>query len=198
MRAVPRVPLALALALCVLLAACSSRRDDAASTSGRPSASSGTSAATTTTTAPTNPAQVTALRLDPTKSYGNDYADGILPVGDGLFVTDGPKAGYVYRCRAPVGGGGAQSRGPWLVHNHTQYDLNKKVAVQGDVRWVGTYSMTIDGSQRVITTNDLPHDHTAGVFPVQPSDPASQYDRNPNRIAAQSLTYRLAATPTVN
>jgi hypothetical protein len=31
---------------------------------------------------------------------------------------------------------------------------------------------------------------------VQPSDPAYQYDRNPNSIASQSLTYTLDANPT--
>ena len=198
MRVTPRIPLAVTLALCVLLAACSSGGDDASSTAPRSTGNAGTNAPATTTTAPTNPAQVTGFRLDATADHGNDYADGILPVGDGRYVTDGPKAGYVYRCRAPIGGGGAQTRGPWFVNNNTEYDLNKKVAVQGNVRWDGQYSMTIEGTQRVITTNDLPHDHTTGVFPVQPSDPAYQYDRNPNRIAAQSLTYRLAATPTVN
>jgi hypothetical protein len=51
-----------------------------------------------------------------------------------------------------------------------------------------------DGA-RTVTTNDLPRDHTTGEFPVQPDDPAYQYDRNPNQIAAQSLTYDLNANP---
>ena len=58
--------------------------------------------------------------------------------------------------------------------------------------------MSISGSTRTIVTNDLPRDHTTGNFPVQPDDPAYQYDRNPNSIAAQALTYSLAASPTVN
>ena len=89
------------------------------------------------------------------------------------------------------------ARGPWFVNDNTEYDVDKKVAVQGDVQWDANYSMSIDGDTRVITTNDLPRDHTTGVFPVQPSDPAYQYDRNPNSIAAQPLTYRLDATPSV-
>src|SRR5260370_37082226 len=55
----------------------------------------------------------------------------------------------------------------------------------------------MSGDNRVITTNVLPRDHTTGVFPVQPSDPAYQYDRNPNQIAPQSLTYTLNASTTV-
>ena len=119
MHAAPRLPVFGALALCALLAACSSSGNDAASTATRGADPAGTAAASTTTTTPANPAQVTALRLDPAASYGNDYADGVLPVGDGKYVTDGPKAGFVYRCSAPVGGGGAQSRGPWFVSNNT-------------------------------------------------------------------------------
>lgn len=157
--------------------------------------SSGTAASSTTST--TGSAATTSLTLDPNHDYGNVYADGILPVGDGKYVTDAPKQGYVYVCRAPVGGGGASARGPWFVNNNTEYDLNKKVSVAGTVTWDGSYSMTIDGNHRVITTNDLPRDHPTGVFPVQPSDPAYQYDRNPNHIAAQSLTYTLDARPTV-
>lgn len=153
--------------------------------------------AASSTTSTTGSAATTGLKLDPKHNYGNVYADGVLPVGDSKYVTDAPKPGYVYVCHAPVGGGGASARGPWFVNNNTEYDLSKKVAVEGAVKWSGSYSMNVTGSQRVIATNDLPRDHTTGVFPVQPSDPAYQYDRNPNHIAAQSLTYTLSARPTV-
>jgi len=195
-RASRPVTITAALAVLALLAGCSSGGGDSASTDTRPATTSGTEA--TSTTGATNAAQVTDLRLDTKQDYGNDYADGVLPVGDQHYVTDTPKSGYVYVCRAPSGGGGAQSRGPWFVNNDTEYDLDLKVAVEGTVQWNGTYTETIEGDQRVIATNDVPHDHTTGVFPVQASDPAYQYDRNPNHIAEQSLTYRVAATPTVN
>jgi YHYH protein len=113
-------------------------------------------------------------------------------------VTDAPQKGSVYLCRAPQGqAGGAGTRGPWFVNNNAEYDISKKLAVEGDVRWEGNYSETISGGSRVITTNDLPRDHVTGAFPVQPSDPANQYDRNPNQIAPQSLTYTLSAEPKV-
>ena len=152
---------------------------------------------TSSSAAKTSADATTDLTLDPSHDYGNAYADGILPVGDGKYVTDAPEQGYVYRCRAPGGGGGASTHGPWFINNNTEYDLNQKVAVEGAVQWDGNYAMNVDGADRVITTNDLPRDHTTGVFPVQPSDPAYQYDRNPNHIAAQSLTYTLNATPSV-
>jgi hypothetical protein len=47
-----------------------------------------------------------------------------------------------------------------------------------------------------VKTNDLPHGHTTGTFPVGVNDPAVAYDRNPNHIAAQSITWSLPAGPT--
>ncbi len=175
------------LVLCV--AACSSEASDPSS------------ATTTTVTASTiapDSNRVTDLVLDPDHDYGDKYANGILPVGDGRYVTDGPKAGSVYLCHEPMtGGGGAMERGPWFINDNTEYDSSEKVAVEGEVTWDGTYSMDVQGTGRVITTNDLPDDHTTGDFPIQASDPAYQYDRNPNSIAAQSLTYALTAAPEV-
>src|SRR5262249_52315886 len=135
-------------------------------------------ARTTTTTVASNASDADGtLMLDTAKDYGDKYADGILPVGDGRYTTDAPKQGYLYVCRAfGQQAGGAMSRGPWFVNDNTEYDINKKVAVEGTVQWDASYSMSIDGDTRVITTNDLPRDHTTGVFPVQPSDPAYQYD----------------------
>ncbi len=145
-----------------------------------------------------NANQVTSLRLDPNKNYGNKYANGILPVGDNKYDMSAAKQGYVYLCHRPnPNGGGASTRGPWFINNNTEYDLNKKVSVQGNVKWQGSYNMNVSGDKRIITTNDLPSDHTTGTFPVSPSDPAYKYDRNPNSIAAQSLSYELAAVPTI-
>ena len=55
--------------------------------------------------------------------------------------------------------------------------------------------MTVTNGSRVIKTNDLPTDHTTGTFPVAGSDPAFAYDRNPNSIAAQPVTWALPANP---
>jgi len=54
----------------------------------------------------------------------------------------------------------------------------------------------VSGGRRVVKTNDLPQGHTTGTFPVSASDPASAYDRNPNHIAAQSISWSLPADPT--
>jgi hypothetical protein len=147
----------------------------------------------------TQPAAVQGIQLDASKSYGNKYANGILPVGDGKYVSDAAKQGYVYACSGYANNlkssqGGANKRGPWFTNNNTQYDLNKKLHVQGAVTWQASFSNKISGATRTIITNDLPN-HTTGVFPISPTDPSYSYDRNPNLITEQSLTYNLSANP---
>lgn len=151
---------------------------------------------TKTTTTPTE-ATVPGLQLDPNKNYGDKYADGVLPVGDNQYVTASAEKGKIYMCSAnfvPANQAGAQTRGPWFIGT-TSWNINKKYAVRGSVQWQQKITNTVSGSSRVITTNDLP-DHVTGTFPVASSDPAYQYDRNPNSIASQSLTYTLSANPT--
>jgi hypothetical protein len=140
---------------------------------------------------------VEGIKLDPAKNYGVKYADGLLPVGDSKYVTDGAKKGYIYMCNAnfvPADQAGAQTRGPWFVNNNTQWDINKKVEVQGNVNWDQNITVEIKSGKRVVTTNDLP-DHHTGVFPVSNSDPAYNYDRNPNSIKGQSFVYSLTEKP---
>lgn len=147
--------------------------------------------------------KVQGLQLDPNKNYGNKYANGLLPVGDGKYVTSGPKQGYVYACNQyaqnlATAQGGAGSRGPWFTDNNTEYNINEKAHVEGSVYWSGQFSDTVSGNTRTIISNDLPVSDPTGTFPIQSSDPAYQYDRNPNSITAQSFTYALNADPTYN
>ncbi len=147
---------------------------------------------------PTEQKQVAqGLELDPNKNYGDKYKNGILPVGDKKYTTDAAKKGYIYLCNAnfvPESQAGATARGPWFIGT-TQWDINKKSMVNGQVDWTEQFSMSIASGKRVLTTNNLP-DHHTGTYPVASSDPAYQYDRNPNSIKAQSLTYSLNANPT--
>jgi hypothetical protein len=148
------------------------------------------------TTSDTSEEQIEGLQLDPSKDYGNKYADGILPVGDEQYTTSSAQKGKVYMCNAnfvPDSQAGAQTRGPWFIGT-TQWDLNEKYAVQGSVKWEQNITSQQSGGKRIITTNGLP-DHDTGIFPVGSSDPAYQYDRNPNAIKSQSLTYDLAGSP---
>jgi len=188
----------LAVAFTVSLAACgsSASEGDGASatttTATSASTSSTTAAATATSTWPT-----TDLVLDPSKDYGDLYADGILPVGDGKVVLDEPEVGQVYLCHdgGDASVGGAQERGPWFINDNTEYDINQKIYVEGSVTWDGEYDLTVEGGERVIETNAVPDDHTTGEFPVASDDPAYQYDRNPNAISEQELEYRVTAEP---
>ncbi|HWT40272.1 MAG TPA: YHYH protein [Dongiaceae bacterium] len=165
-----------------------------------PAQSSVMSTQNTSSSQQKTPVASSNLTLDESKNYGNKYANGLLPVGDSHYVTDAPKTGYVYACsqyaqNLTQGGGGAQARGPWFTNNNTEYDINKKIHVNGAVTWTPQFTNTLSQDSRIITTNDLPS-HTTGIFPIAASDPASQYDRNPNTITAQSLTFTLAAAPT--
>ncbi len=157
-------------------------------------------------TAPTSPqtgeqqpaAAISTVTLDPDHNYGDKYANGLLPVGDNMYMTNGAKKGSVYMCNAnfvPASQAGAQTRGPWFTNNNTQWDLNKKAHIQGAVSWEQKITITLKDGKRVIVTNDLP-DHKTGDFPVGSSDPARKYDANPNTIKEQSLTYTLAGNPT--
>src|SRR6185437_9577291 len=90
--------------------------------------------------------------------------------------------------------GGASHSDPWI--HGTTWDETAKITVRGAVSWPNaTYSVTLSGSQRIIKTNDLPQKFTTGVFPISRSDPAFQYDGNPNAITPQSIQYTLPADP---
>jgi hypothetical protein len=73
--------------------------------------------------------------------------------------------------------------------------VNKKLHVQGSVTWQADYSNTLKGNTRTIVTNDLPT-HPTGTFPIAATDPAYAYDRNPNTIKGQTMTFALSANPT--
>ena len=120
-----------------------------------------------------------------------------LPIGDGKYTTY-PQVGYVYSCQATItGGGGASVDGPWINLDAGTFDFLAKVVVQGSVSWPShAFSATLSGATRTITGNALP-DHDTGTFPIASTDPAYAYDKNPNSISAQTLSWALTATPTV-
>jgi hypothetical protein len=119
-----------------------------------------------------------------------------VPLGDGQLSTS-PKVGSLDSCRTSFPStGGAQAVGPWIdTTNHT-WNSTTKVAVQGSVSWpTASYTVTVSGGRRHITTNDLPTGHASGTFPVGASDPAAAYDRNPNHLGTQSISWSLPANP---
>lgn len=121
-----------------------------------------------------------------------------IPLGDGYLSTS-PKVGYVESCQTSFPSvGGAQVVGPWINTTAKTWDSLTKIHVQGAVSWPSaSYSVTVSGESRIITTNDLPTGHGTGTFPIAGSDPAYAYDRNPNSIAAQSINWTMPLDPTV-
>jgi hypothetical protein len=118
-----------------------------------------------------------------------------LPLGDGKYSTAKASRGHIYLCHENPGGGGAMRDGPW-IHADGTWDSTAKAVVDGSVSWPQAYvRIKRRGGVRTFESNDLPTDHTTGVFPIRPSDDAYQYDPNPNAIEPQSLRYQLPAHP---
>lgn len=150
------------------------------------------------TTKPKTTAQ--GLQLDTSKNYGDKYANGLLPVGDGKYDSTTAKVGYVYTCAQYAQNlsgtqGGAGTRGSWFTNNNTQYNISKKLKANGSVQWQNVMTTRVLGDTRTVNTNDLPN-HVTGIFPIAATDPAYAFDRNPNSIKTLSLTYALPASPT--
>ncbi|HRA20026.1 MAG TPA: YHYH protein, partial [Anaerolineae bacterium] len=115
-----------------------------------------------------------------------------LPIGDGK-LSSAPEVGKVWSCTTEFGGGGAFKDGPWIRGDGT-FDFTAKAVVDGAVEWPSQLTITLAGAVRTVTGNDLPR-HATGTYPVSPQDDAYQYDRNPNRIAAQTVSWSLPAVP---
>jgi hypothetical protein len=115
-----------------------------------------------------------------------------LPLGDAKYRTS-PKVGWVDSCQRDFAGGqGAQASGPWI--GRTTWDSSRKISVEGSVHWSSTFSEKVVGSRRVLSGNGLPASPT-GIFPIGSSDPAYDYDRNPNSIEPYTLRVSLPASP---
>lgn len=119
-----------------------------------------------------------------------------LPIGDNIYGSS-PAAGSVYLCAGALGPNGPSATDslPWSNGDGT-YDATKKLAVSGSVSWKPQFSASLSASNRVIFSNNLPS-HATGTFPIASTDPAYQYDRNPNGISAQSVSLTLPANPAV-
>ena len=128
----------------------------------------------------------------PTQSGAIDPA--AIPLGDGYLSTS-PKVGYVDSCKTTFRNG-AEHAGSWIDSAAGTWDIAAKIAVSGAVAWpAASYKVTVANGKRTILFDDLPVDHTTGVFPIAPTDPAYAYDRNPNHIAAHATTWALPVNP---
>jgi hypothetical protein len=119
-----------------------------------------------------------------------------LPLGDGKVTGSGAKRGYIYLCNTatPPNPPGAFKDGPWIKSDGT-FDLTAKAIVDGRVSWPGRVKFKRGKTKLKVTGNGLPKRQTTGTYPIAAGDDAFQYDRNPNRIASQMVSYSLAANP---
>ncbi len=116
-----------------------------------------------------------------------------LPVGDG-HITDHPARGNVYACETSFHGGAALHEGSWF-HGET-WDPAKKPHVEGSVMWPNArLTVTPDGDQLAVNSNGLPLHEATGNFPIDRNDPAYRYDRNPNSIETQNLSFEIPLEP---
>lgn len=138
-----------------------------------------------------------ALWLAPAGSSSTSRTATRLALGDGKVSTTRAKRGYVFSCRsADPNAPGAQVVGPWIDEDDGTWSPAEKISVDGEVTWRSAkVSFTASGSRLRITGNDLPTLGTTGVFPVSPSDEAYAYDRNPNSIERQTISWTLPASP---
>ncbi|NDB87983.1 MAG: YHYH protein [Thaumarchaeota archaeon] len=139
---------------------------------------------------------VVAILLSGSISFASSAKskDEAIPLGDNKLSYDGPKKGYLYLCNSGREGGGAQQNGPWIQGNY--WYPSKKLTVDGAVSWKnakGTFA--VKGDSRTFNGNDLPSVHTTGIYPIQSSDDAYQYDRNPNSIKSQTVSIILPKDP---
>lgn len=124
-----------------------------------------------------------------------------LPLGNGKYTTTGAKKGYVYACDAGMYQFsqiiGARVTGPWVNEAEQTFDVTAKIYIQGSVFHKGRLSVTKSADSRAFVGNGLPIAIPTGNFPVANSDPAIQYDANPNSVTEQSISFSLALNPTV-
>ena len=106
-----------------------------------------------------------------------------------MFVCD-PK--MFQQTNAP----GAQQTGSWVNTAEGTYDVTKKPVFQGRVHYRNAeFTITTTKERRVVKGDGFPVGVPTGIFPVQTRDPAYQYDRNPNHITAQDISFSVPRNP---
>lgn len=136
--------------------------------------------------------------LEDIKSITNLPFGGIGPTQI-LIRSQGdtqPDVLSLWICGLPANGAGANNATDWTNADGT-WDYTRKPQVDGNVTWASDFNIALDGNgNRIITGNSLP-DHPTGVFPIDPTSIAYQYDRNMNEILARQILFEFPAIPQV-
>jgi len=105
-----------------------------------------------------------------------------------------PEILSLWLCGLPADGAGANNAKDWTNADGT-WDYTRKPQVEGNVIWVSEFKITLDGKgNRVLSGNGLPS-HPTGVFPIQRGTTAWNYDKNPNIISPQPLSFTIPVIP---
>jgi len=126
-----------------------------------------------------------------------DVTPTAIPIGDGHLSTE-PKVGYVFSCQTQFRGRGPALPAPWIDVANGTWNPQAKPVVDGAVLWPNAqFQINETNGTRDLVGNGLPVDDLTGVFPIQPTDDAYQYDRNPNEILLQQVMVSLPLDPEV-
>lgn len=120
-----------------------------------------------------------------------------IALGDGNRSSS-PRVGYVFSCQSTFRGGGAVSNVPWIDYGAALWFPEQKPVVDGSVDWPSaSLHVAEDADVRSIVGNGLPFGGRTGIFPIASTDDAYAFDRNPNSIRTQSVTYTLSRIPQI-
>lgn len=150
-------------------------------------------------TATTSPANVssTPYTCPNAQTSSGTLNCSALPLGDRKYSTTTAQAGSIFSCQT-LNGTPPVTSAPWLNTTAGTWNLTQKIAVAGSVSWNGTFAATTSGATTTITSHAVPiAPHTTGIFPIQATDPAYQYDRNPNSIGTHAIDASLNANPVI-
>ncbi len=194
-----RLRLSCAFLTTIVLAACGGGGGEAASIGTTPATPVATATPTPTVFPSATPTPTVFPSATPTPEATINPAAipmGMISSSIGKWSATTPQAGYVYSCQSSFTGG--SSNAPWIDNTNLTWNSTTKPHVEGSVSWTSTYTVGAQsGSSFTISTNDLPLNETTGIYPIQATDPAYQYDKNPNSILAQVYSWTLPWTPTV-
>ena len=105
-----------------------------------------------------------------------------------------PGRNTIYSCNFSSMGNALTNRS-WVDRNGTIYFL-KKPFVKGNKKWNSKINIDESNPNTTISGNGLP-DHATGDFPIDSGSTAYQYDRNPNSIKSQNISYAIPANPKI-
>ena len=123
------------------------------------------------------------------QALGYDKGTGAI---DNRSMSE-PGRNTIYSCEFSAMGG-ALNR-PWVDSKGTIYFL-KKPFVKGNKKWSSNIKFDDSNPNIAVTGNGLP-DHTTGDFPINSGSTAYQYDRNPNSISSQRISYAIPSSPKI-